>query len=43
MSEHKKIAIVDKDGGNKTVSVIESTANPGVFGIVVVKSDGSKI
>ena len=37
MSEHQRIAIVDKDGGNKLVSVVESVTNPGVYGIVVVK------
>lgn len=43
MSEGERVAIADKDGGNKLASVVESTEIPGVFGIVILKPDGSDV
>lgn len=40
--EGKRIAIVDGDGG-KLLDVVESSAIPGVFGIVALNPDGSDI
>ena len=43
MSEGERVAIVDKDGGNKLASVVESVEIPGVFGIVILNPDGSNV
>lgn len=43
MSEGERVAIVDQDGGNKLADIVESTSVPGVFGIVILKPDGSNI
>ena len=43
MAETKRTAIIDKDGANKLVNIVESTSTPWVFGIVAVWPDGSSI
>ena len=43
MAESERIAIIDKDGGNRLADIVESTTNPGVFGLVILKPNGSNI
>jgi len=41
MTEVVRKCITDKDWGNKLANVVESTSNPGVFGLVALWADGS--
>jgi hypothetical protein len=43
MSEAERVAIIDKQGSNKVADVVESVDFPGVFGVVLLKPDGSNI
>lgn len=43
MAEVKKEVIIDADGENKLLSVVESSEDPWVFGIVLLNSDWSDI
>ena len=43
MSQKKLTGIIDKDDDQNVLSVVESTDNPGVFGIVALNPDGSDI
>ena len=43
MAEVKRIAIIDKDWNNKLVSVVESTAVPWTYWLVITNADWSKV